>query len=84
MYVQVNNRPMGHTAHMSNKKPLKISFVKSYTKYLYNVKLDPVLKKKPPDFLLLNIETLLKLDDFIVICHIEHCSSPEDLKQLFI
>lgn len=33
-----------------------------------------------PDILILNTELLLKQVDFIVISHIEHCSSQEDLK----
>lgn len=33
-----------------------------------------------PDIFILNTELLLKQVDFIVISHIEHCSSQEDLK----
>lgn len=36
-----------------------------------------------PDILMLNTEPLLKQVDFIVISHIEHCSSQEDLKTIF-
>lgn len=36
-----------------------------------------------PDILISNTELLLKQADFIVISHIEHCSSQEDLKTIF-
>lgn len=40
--------------------------------------------KFSPDILLLNIETLLKLDILIVISHIKNYSSRENFMQLFI
>lgn len=67
--------PVVHIAHLSNNIHNKISFLKSYIKYL-----DNVLKSSKyfADNFKSNITTLL-LEDIIVTSHICNCNSQEDL-----
>lgn len=61
--------------HQSNNCHNEFRFMESSTIYL-----DNVVEK----ILMLNIKHFLKQIDFIVISHIEYCSSQEDHKQLLI